>query len=219
MRGLVASSVIVAACGGGSKAPVSSKQAGADPGLPAHYAALFRKGEAWTYTFDHAYRDDSDPKHDANGRVAVKLTSKCTVVDARALGDGAFVSDIACTPEFKQRQNAGTSNPIPGVWFADARGLWRVQGPMPAGTAKPEPDGAMVIAASPAAGPQVVGEYAEARVERRKAAWCVTVTATAEGPGSTQELCFADGGIESGMSDFRPGSEHDLERLDFSIQR
>jgi hypothetical protein len=94
------------------------------------------------------------------------------------------------------------------VWLTDASGLWH-GGDWPPPRERSESTW-LVVAAAPTA------SYT---VRRTKSGWCATQQNEVEGPGWNFTLCFAESGVVSGMNEFSPGSEHDIEELHFELQK
>jgi hypothetical protein len=188
------------------------------PRLPAHYAKLFQQGATWTYDiavtgWDH----DKLQAMEARGINIHKLASsrwprrtdrrqlKCKV-DRVATYASSIVSEVSCD------QDAPPMITIPGVFFATAKGLYRLAD-FPTKEPSPLDDGEVEIAAAPkvfrtetqiekqqGGGKTVVG----IRIEN--GAWCkydelIGNYAGHNGKGST---CYGRGLLLSIAHDFGP---------------
>ncbi len=211
----------VAACGSAAKPPAAPATPAPAPspapvagGVPAaHYAALFRRGAAWTYkvTRTSEMYDPDDPKADKDGQLKESSTAltHCSVAEVRTWSAGV-VSRVECDDPI-----IPNNEPLASAWAADARGLFRVED-MPAAGADPDlADARMVIAAAPTAGrdehkgtgeEEGFGESTE--IVQKDGAWCVTY-ASWGGDDSYDTLCFAAAGVISGAGGWSGGSSHD----------
>jgi hypothetical protein len=209
MKRMMLCAVLLAACGP-KAAPSGPKGFEPDPS----YAALFHKGQTWTFTVDTA-DDELDDSSDTGEfkNVKDKFDADCTVTDVAAF-DGGVASTIDC-PDLAGR--GGSADPLTGLWIADATGAYHPSdGALPAAGAKPTYTADDLRFASPPAArhseehdPQFGDDpTSEIDVSQQGGAWCWSWQVTA-GDEGWATLCVAADGPVNGSFGWAGGSSHE----------
>ncbi|HUQ06243.1 MAG TPA: hypothetical protein VM261_27250 [Kofleriaceae bacterium] len=124
LRGLVAVSISLAACGGTSTTTTTSpgNTGGEVTGPP--YAALFEPGKSVRYkrVSETTFYDPDDPKADPGGSVRDRSEQAVTcAVNARDFGE-VKVAQLSCEGLADGDELAGE---LTAIYVADLRGVWR----------------------------------------------------------------------------------------------
>lgn len=194
----------------------AARPARADLALPAHYAALFEPGKAWTYdvaitTWDYeklASITTPNTSRTPWPKATARLVAVCRVAQVATL-DAARVSQVVCDREI----HAKFDRMVPGIYAADRAGLHRLDT-----DALPTTAAELALALSQAADPApVIAAAPRVRrttrrddfdrsitfttgVRRAGAAWCGYTIIRGASHDGTVTLCL-DGGVASGGDD------------------
>jgi hypothetical protein len=214
LRRLVVLALLAAACGGKQPPPGPAPVANTRPSAPAPYpaalyAGLFRADATFRYhvATQSEHWDDQDPRADASGMVRERgeHVMTCTVTQVEPL-PRAIASVVECDDQTGVPVGGGDPS---GTYLATERGLWRMGSPEQARTTAPLPEDVIVP------WPPVERHRDDGGVwidlDRGTAdAWCWSKR-WSEGDDGGVSLCFANGAIDSGSSQWAGGSSREAQ--------
>jgi hypothetical protein len=199
--------VVLAACGPKAKGPAAPTGFQTAP----EYASLFAKDAAWTFAVES---DDDTVSETSETGFEHQHASSETI--CRVTGVGEFDGGVASRIECDALETSGMTDPLSGLWIADANGVYRVgDGVLPAAGEKPPYGKDNLIFAVPPAerSEEQFDEESQApsgdlSVTRSGEAWCYS-WATSMGDPAWETLCVDPLGPVNGSFGYSGGENHE----------